>query len=138
LKETDVTRRNSKANAYDHLQLGVIFYQSKCYDLAIEQFMLAKKLKPHAPNVWNNLAVAYMGKGELDRAMSSLRRVLELNPEYASAYFHMGQLYDKLGDADAARECYKKVIEFDRYGDLTRRARERVEGIHPKVILSLH
>ena len=133
-----VTRRNKRATAYDHLQLGLIFYRSKSYDLAIEQFQLACKQAPHAVNVWNNLAVAYMDKGELDKAMSALQHALKLNPRYASAHFHLGQLHDKLGNNELARDCYLKVIEFDKHGELGRRAKERVEGFHPRVIFSLH
>jgi len=116
----------------------VIFYRSRSYDLAIEQFLLARKLAPHAPNVWNNLGVAYMDKGEVDKSMSALQRALELNPEYPSAHFHLGQLYDKLGNLEQARECYKQVIDLDKYGELGRRARERIEGVRPRVIMSLH
>jgi Flp pilus assembly protein TadD len=134
----EVAHRNQRATAYDHLQLGVIFYRSKSYDLAIEQFQLARKQAPHSVNVWNNLAVAYMDKGELENARSALQRALKLNPRYASAHFHLGQLYDKLGNNQRARECYMKVIEFDEHGELGRRARERVEGFQPKVVLSLH
>jgi Tfp pilus assembly protein PilF len=133
-----VARRNKRATAYDHLQLGLIFYRSKSYDLAIEQFQLARKQAPHAVNVWNNLAVAYMDNGELDKAMSALQHALKLNPRYASAHFHLGQLHDKLGNIDLARECYKKVIEFDKHGELARRAKDRIEGFHPRVIFSLH
>jgi len=133
-----MARRNKRATAYDHLQLGVIFYRSKSYDLAIEQFLLARKKAPHAPNVWNNLGVAYLDKGELDKAMSALQRALTLRREYASAHFHLGQLYDKLGEHEQARDCYMKVMELDKYGDLGRRAKEQVEGFRPRVILSLH
>lgn len=135
---SEVAHRNKRATAYDHLQLGLIFYRSKSYDLAIEQFQLARKQAPHAVNVWNNLAVAYMDNGELDKAMSALQHALKLNPRYASAHFHLGQLHDKLGNIDLARECYKKVIEFDKHGELARRAKDRIEGFHPRVILSMH
>ena len=130
--------RNKRATCYDHLQLGLIFYRSKSYELAIEQFQLARKQAPHSLNVWNNLAVAYMDNGELDKAMSALQHALKLNPRYASAHFHLGQLYDKLGNNDLARECYKKVIEFDKHRELARRAKERIEGFHPRVVFSLH
>jgi Flp pilus assembly protein TadD len=131
-------RRNKRATAYDHLQLGVIFYRSKSYDLAIEQFQLARKQAPHSPNVWNNLGVAYLDKGELGEAMSAFEQALKLKPDYASAYFNLGQLYDVLGDHQKARECLRRVIEYDKHGELGRRAKERIEGFHPKVVFSLH
>jgi tetratricopeptide (TPR) repeat protein len=131
-------RKNKRATAYDHLKLGVIFYRSKSYDLAIEQFQLARKQAPHAPNVWNNLAVAYLDKGDLDKAMSALQHALKLKPDYASAHFHLGQLYDKMGDREQARVSFKRVMQLDRHGELGRRAKERIEGFHPKVVLAIH
>lgn len=133
-----MAHKNKRATAYDHLQLGLIFYRSKSYDLAIEQFELARKKAPHAPNVWNNLGVAYLDKGEMEKAMSAFQRALELKPDYASAYFNLSQLFEKLGDQEQVRECLKKVIQLDEHGELGRRAKERIEGFHTRVIFSLH
>jgi Tfp pilus assembly protein PilF len=81
--------------------------------------------------------VAYIDKDDLNKAKAVLDRALKLKPDYASAYFHLGLLYDKLGDLEKARESYKRVIELDRYGELGRRANEMVGGFNPKVTFSL-
>jgi tetratricopeptide (TPR) repeat protein len=132
-----MTYRNKRPTAADHLQLGVIFYRSRSFDLAIQQFLLASKKAPHAPNVWNNLAVAYIDKGELDKAMLALGRALKLKPDYVSAHFHLGQLFDKRGENEEAVECFNRVIELDPYGELGRRAKERIEGFRPKFVLGM-
>ncbi|HYL38757.1 MAG TPA: tetratricopeptide repeat protein [Bryobacteraceae bacterium] len=64
------------------------------------------------------LAMEYANQGELERAVTEYRAVLEHNPDYAAAYFHGGQTLEKLGRVDEARELYHKGIEAtSRTGD---------------------
>jgi tetratricopeptide (TPR) repeat protein len=133
-----MTRRSKKASVAEHLRLGVFFYRSGSYDLAIEQFLAASKRAPHTPNVWLNLGATYIDQGELAKAKMALERALRLKPDYGSAFFHLGQLYDEDGDAEKARECFKRVILLEPHSEIGRRAKERVEGFHPRVVLSLH
>lgn len=133
-----MARGSKKATVAEHLRLGVFFYRSGSYDLAIEQFVVASRKAPDLPNVWLNLGAAYLDKGELSKANDALRRALSLKPDYASAFFHLGQLYDRQADPEKAGECFKRVIELEPKSELGRRARERVEGFHPKVVFSLH
>jgi tetratricopeptide (TPR) repeat protein len=64
------------------------------------------------------LAMEYANQGELERAVTEYRALLEVNPDYAAAYFHGGQALEKLGRVDEASELYRKGIEVtSRTGD---------------------
>ena len=64
------------------------------------------------------LAMEYAKSGELETAMVEFLRLLEINPDYAAAYFHGGQTLEKLGRVEDAREIYSKGIEVtSRIGD---------------------
>ena len=64
------------------------------------------------------LAMEFVKTGELENAVSEFRALLEHNPNYAAAYFHGGQVLEKLGDVERAREFYEKGIEVTgRTGD---------------------
>ena len=64
------------------------------------------------------LAMELVKTGELENAVSEFRALLEHNPNYAAAYFHGGQVLEKLGDVQRAREFYEKGIEVtSRTGD---------------------
>jgi len=64
------------------------------------------------------LAMEYAKSGELETAVAEFRRLLEMNPDYAAAYFHGGQTLEKLGRIQDAREIYSKGIEVTaRTGD---------------------
>jgi tetratricopeptide (TPR) repeat protein len=64
------------------------------------------------------LAMELVKTGELQSAVSEFRALLEHNPDYAAAYFHGGQVLEKLGDVEQARAFYEKGIEVTgRTGD---------------------
>lgn len=57
------------------------------------------------------LAMEYAKSGDLDRAAAEFRSVLDVNPDYAAAYFHGGQTLEKMGQLDEARAFYQRGIE---------------------------
>ena len=64
------------------------------------------------------LAMEFVKGGELANAASEFRTLLEHNPNYAAAYFHGGQVLEKLGDLEQARAFYEKGVEVTaRTGD---------------------
>jgi len=82
-----------------------------------------------------DLGVALLDAGDLDGAEQALRQNLALNPKSQSAYFHLGQLYHLRGDEASSRGTYQKAIELDPHTYLAQRARERVEGWRPRLII---
>jgi tetratricopeptide (TPR) repeat protein len=64
------------------------------------------------------LAMEFVKDGELVSAAAEFRSLLEHNPNYAAAYFHGGQVLEKLGDLEQARAFYEKGVEVTgRTGD---------------------
>jgi len=64
------------------------------------------------------LAMELVKGGELASAVSEFRALLEHNPNYAAAYFHGGQVLEKLGELEQARQLYEKGIQVTgRTGD---------------------
>ena len=73
---------------------------------------------PEDPFARYGLAMEYANSGQLENAVAEFRAVLEFNPSYAAAYFHGGQVLEKLGRVDDARQIYEKGIEVTaRTGD---------------------
>jgi predicted TPR repeat methyltransferase len=52
-------------------------------------------------------------KGDLAGAAELLQQALELTPGYASAWFALGELREKIGDRDGAAMAYRKAREAD-------------------------
>ncbi len=56
------------------------------------------------------LAMEFVKAGEFANAVAEFRALLEHNPNYAAAYFHGGQVLEKMGDVEQARQLYEKGI----------------------------
>lgn len=64
------------------------------------------------------LAMELVKTGQLENAVTEFRALLDHNPNYAAAYFHGGQAFEKLGDVEQARAFYEKGVEVTgRTGD---------------------
>ena len=69
------------------------------------------------------LAMEYANSGQLEEAETEFRTVLQRDESYIAAYFHGGQVLEKLGRVDEARALYEKGIDAStRKGDLHTRA----------------
>jgi Flp pilus assembly protein TadD len=64
------------------------------------------------------LAMELIKGGDLNAAVTEFRALLEHNPNYAAAYFHGGQVLEKLGEVEQARALYEEGIQVtSRTGD---------------------
>ena len=84
------------------------------------------------PFGWNNLGLAYLAADDLEQAIRSYTRAIELSPTYWAAYFNRGVAFLERGDADRAladfesglalnplaKIYYLRGMAFERKGDL--------------------
>jgi Tfp pilus assembly protein PilF len=56
------------------------------------------------------LAMEYVKMGEEDLAALEMRTLLDINPDYAGTYYHLGKLFERKGREDEARLVYEKGI----------------------------
>ena len=57
------------------------------------------------------LAMEFAKTNEYGRAIEEFRRLLAQDPSYAAAYYHGGQVLEKLGQVEEARNIYERGIE---------------------------
>ena len=82
--------------------------------MAENRLEILRNLVAQNPNdsfVRYGLAMAYASAGNHAEAVKEYRKLLEVNPKYAAAYYHQGQALEKLGRVDEAREIYRRGIE---------------------------
>jgi Tfp pilus assembly protein PilF len=79
------------------------------------------------------LAMEYANNGQLEQAMAEFRSLVQQDENYAAAYYHGGQILEKLGRVEEARNLYEIGIEAStRKGDLhTRSEIEAALGMLP-------
>ncbi len=64
------------------------------------------------------LAMEYAKSGELKDAVSEFRALIASDGSYVAAYYHCGQVMEKLGDVEGARAVYEDgVVACSRKGD---------------------
>ncbi|HNP62801.1 MAG TPA: sulfotransferase [Woeseiaceae bacterium] len=82
---------------------------------AIRQYEQTLKLGVDAPEeVHLNIANIYMDHLQAaDKAKSHLESALELNPEYTSAYYNLGNLYEQQGRREEARQNFECCLQHD-------------------------
>jgi tetratricopeptide (TPR) repeat protein len=56
------------------------------------------------------LGMEYSGKGDVDSAVAEFKRLVEINPDYANAYFMAAQALAKAERADEAKQLLRKGI----------------------------
>jgi tetratricopeptide (TPR) repeat protein len=57
------------------------------------------------------LAIEHMKAGSLETAVAEFRALLDVDPNYAAAYFHGGQTLEKMGLIEEAKGMYERGIE---------------------------
>ena len=70
------------------------------------------------PPIWNIesfedcLANAYLKLDRFDEAIAEYRRIVQLNPNYPLAHFHLAQAFQRKGLDDEARQSYRTFLQI--------------------------
>ncbi len=67
--------------------------------------------------------------GDYIQAEETLRRALAINPELASAHYHLAELYARQGKIQAARSAYQRAVDLDETGWIRQRAQQELERL---------
>ncbi len=88
------------------------------FQQAIDKFIIATKCEPDSADSYNNLAFAYLNKGDRESAIEPFTKVIELKKAEA-AYIQVGDFYLQKGlmlksedKTDEANENFEKAIEI--------------------------
>lgn len=85
-------------------------------DIALQQLDRYRKLAPSDPSFsfWENIyTVAYMFKGEYEKAVTVGRRVVRANPDYSNTYKPLIAALGHLGRRDEAAPYIEKLLSLE-------------------------
>ncbi|MBD3379673.1 MAG: tetratricopeptide repeat protein [Candidatus Omnitrophica bacterium] len=71
------------------------------------------RYNPREFKVYNNIGVAYLGRGDLDRAEEAFWKCLEIKPDTGMAYFNLYRIYKIRGKHKEAREYLERAKYYD-------------------------
>jgi len=102
-------------NATPYTLIGMLEYQRKNYDAAIESYRKALEKDPNAVIAANNLAWVYAetNKGNLDEAVRLAQGAVQKNPNMAGFIDTLGWVYYKKNLPSAAVEQFRKAVSIN-------------------------
>ncbi len=88
-----------------HMQLGVSYFESNNYPMALAEFLKAEELSPNDPAIQNNLGLTYFMREKYDFSEKHFRRALSLEPKFTDARNNLARLLiEKNRHAEAEKE----------------------------------
>ncbi len=75
--------------------LGYRFLGTGQVDRAIEVFLVNTKQFPRSANVWDSLGDGYRAKGQIERAIASYRKALEIDPNFEASRRNIAELHQE-------------------------------------------
>lgn len=115
-KAGDIYKRilQAKPHHSDSLHLlGVIANQIGNHALSIELIGKAIEINSKEPIYYNNIGNAFKAKRNLEQALTSYQKALEIKPDFAAALVSMGSIYKELARFEEAISCFKKALEVN-------------------------
>ena len=96
-----------------HRQLGSLFFSKGDYDRAMQEYEDAIAEVPEDIESLKQLALSYHYQSFNESALKTAEKLLELDPESASAYNIMGAVAFANRDIEAAQEHFEKAVSLD-------------------------
>ena len=99
-------------NSYYYYDKGRFEYWLSRYKEAVVAFTKGIELKP-TESKYTFRANCYMELGEFDFALSDYNSAIEIEPEYATAYYRRGILYKRTEQLKKSEEDFIKALELN-------------------------
>jgi tetratricopeptide (TPR) repeat protein len=106
------TLQVTKNNFFAHNQRGADYDKLGQYQLAIEDYNEAIRLKPDLAETYNRRGNVYDKLGQYQLSIKDYNEAIRLKPDLVGAYNNRGNVYDKLGQYQLAIEDYKEAIRL--------------------------
>lgn len=103
----------SPSFAFNHNNLGAMYYLDGNINKAEIEFNKALLLNPKEPMAHSNLGLVYSKQNKLQEAEDAYKKELEVNPNYDNAYYNLGLLYWQENKHTDAETNWKKTLEVN-------------------------
>jgi len=100
-----------------HNNLGLIYYQTRNYTQAAQEFMVAYRLAPGLVGAKLNLGNAYKALREYEKSRDIYLEITKAHPDHDSAYYNLGVLYfeNEFGELKKKELLSKSIDYFELY-----------------------
>jgi len=85
-------------------------------------------LVPDNASAWHNLGSIQLRRQNIQGAVLTLRKAIELRPAFAASHFYLGLALEQLQEFSAALEAWRQAIQVDPEDRAAAEARARIAG----------
>lgn len=96
-----------------HQALGKVYLAQGKFDEAIREFEQALSGSKNQAQVYNDLGVALLEKGDFNRSLESLNKALQLDGNLQEALFNRALCYEKLSRPNEAKADWNEYLKRD-------------------------
>jgi tetratricopeptide (TPR) repeat protein len=115
-----------------HLELGQVYANSAQWPKAEAEFRAETKLQPGNAEAAYRLGAALLQQGRVHEALLELKRANDLKPEMPETLYSLGKAASLDGDAAAAEQAWRKVVELEKNTSLAAQAHFALAGLYRK------
>ena len=102
-----------KPNHPDALHgLGVIAYQVKKYEVALDLIAQAITQNPAIPQFHYNLGLIWVALEIPQKAITAFGQAIKIKSDYGEAYYNLGNVFKAQNDLDQAIKNFRQAIQF--------------------------
>jgi len=105
--------RQYPENSSSYYKLGLHYGYVKKYDAALRELKHALKISPDHPDILKALSVAYRQKGDINKAIETAEKIVQLQSQNPKETFYLAALYEAGARPQEAIRLYKMTLELD-------------------------
>jgi tetratricopeptide (TPR) repeat protein len=109
------------------INLGIAYFGKGDYPKALSLLRSVIANYPRDPRGRLNLGKVYFAMDKLDLAIAEYKKALELNSDYANAYYSLGLAYQKKNDCPAAQTAFREVLRIAPDSEIGQLAKEYLD-----------
>jgi tetratricopeptide (TPR) repeat protein len=98
----------------DYYEQGEFALRVEKWDKAIDLLTKSIQDNPNFSMAYQNRAIAYSKKGDYQKSIQDLKKVVELNPKQADPWGVMGLVYEIMKDYPSAVHAYKEALSREK------------------------
>jgi len=108
--------QSDPSNASVQYELGRAYYDFRLYDEALRYYLNALQLE-QKPVYYEQMGRLWRDWGSLQQGADSVKKALELDPNFVEAWNTLGTIFDRQGSFDQAQEAYLHALALDSHLD---------------------
>ncbi len=111
IKRLEEIYNNGYRSTVHYGTLGVFYIMANEIDTAEKFCLEALEYNSGDMSIRDNLGLVYLNQGRVEEAKEMYEELFALGtPEFIEAYYNYGQVLEKLGDTQGAKEMYNKAL----------------------------